>query len=214
LVKKEIKNGDVVLDLGAHIGYYTLIFAKLVGDEGRVIAFEPDPSNFALLKKNVEINGFKNVELVNKAVSNQTGPARLYLSKHSAVAHRIYDVNDGCKSIEIEAIRLDEYFINYKGRVDFIKMDIQGAEGAAIQGMKGLLKNNDLKLVMEYSQKRAVHFGMSSQEYIKLLGEYGFKIFDIDEKERKIELFSPEPVIVINSSLKKNRTNLLCLKNP
>ena len=63
LVSKEISKNDVVVDIGANIGYYTLIFAKLVGENGKVFAFEPDPSNFALLKKNVELNGFRNVVL-------------------------------------------------------------------------------------------------------------------------------------------------------
>lgn len=68
LAKKEVKKGNVVLDIGANIGYYTLIFAKLVGEDGKVFAFEPDPTNFALLKKNVEMNGYKNVMFVQKAV--------------------------------------------------------------------------------------------------------------------------------------------------
>jgi hypothetical protein len=84
LVKEKIKKGDVVLDIGANIGYYTLIFAKLVGEEGKVFAFEPEPTNFSLLEKNVEINGYKNVVLIQKAVSNETGKIRLYLSKGSA----------------------------------------------------------------------------------------------------------------------------------
>lgn len=58
IVKEEIKKGDIVLEIGANIGYYTLIFAKLVGEKGKVFAFEPDPTNFALLKKNIEINGY------------------------------------------------------------------------------------------------------------------------------------------------------------
>lgn len=73
LVKRMIKRGDVVLDIGANIGYYTLIFAKIVGEDGKVFAFEPDPTNFALLKRNVEINGYKNILLVQKAVSNKSG---------------------------------------------------------------------------------------------------------------------------------------------
>jgi len=129
LVKKEIKKGDVVLDLGANIGYYTLIFGKLVGKRGKVFAFEPDPTNFSLLKKNVEMNGYKNVELVQKAVSNKTGKIKLYLCEDNKGDHRIYNSHDGRQSIEIEAIRLDDYFKNYNGAVDFIKMDIQGAEG-------------------------------------------------------------------------------------
>lgn len=56
IIKRETKEGDVVLDIGAHIGYYTLMFARLVGKEGKVFAFEPDPDNFTLLKKNIEIN--------------------------------------------------------------------------------------------------------------------------------------------------------------
>ncbi len=72
LVRKEVKKSDVVLDIGANIGYYTLILAKLVGKKGRVFAFEPDPTNFALLKKNISINGYKNVILVPKAVAGKT----------------------------------------------------------------------------------------------------------------------------------------------
>ena len=61
LVKNEIKKGDVVIDIGAHIGYYTVLFAKLVGPEGRVFAFEASPTNFKILKKNVDVNGYQNV---------------------------------------------------------------------------------------------------------------------------------------------------------
>lgn len=89
LVKKEIKKGDVVLDIGANIGYYTLIFAKLVGEDGKVFVFEPAPTNFSFLKKNVEINSYKNVVLVQKAVSNKTGKLKLYLSEDNIGDHRI-----------------------------------------------------------------------------------------------------------------------------
>jgi len=86
------------------------------------------------LKKNVEINGYKNVELVQRAVSNKTGKIKLYLCEDNTGDHRIYDLHDERKSIEIEAIRLDDYFKNYNGAVDFIKMDIQGAEGGQFKG--------------------------------------------------------------------------------
>lgn len=140
LVKKEVKKGDVVLDIGANIGYYTLIAAKLVGENGKVFAFEPDPTNFAILKKNVELNGYKNVVLVQKAASNKTGKLKLYLSEDNSADHKIYDSHEGRQSTEIEATRLDDYFKNYNGEINLIKMDIEGAEGGAIQGMSSLLQ--------------------------------------------------------------------------
>ncbi|MFB0524156.1 MAG: FkbM family methyltransferase [Phycisphaerae bacterium] len=216
LVKKEIRKRDVVLDIGANIGYYTLIFAKLVGEEGKVFAFEPDPDNFALLKKNVQINGYQNVILVQKAVSNKTAKIRLYLSEENKGDHRIYDSHEHRKSIEIEAIRLDDYFKNYNGRVNFIKMDIQGAEGGAIEGMTNLLKKNkSVKIMTEFWPIGLKRFGIDPEEFLKLLMQYGFKLYHIIEQEKKIE-----PVNISSSYSKLldryypdgDFTYLLCVK--
>src|SRR5262245_13382224 len=73
LVLENICRGDWVIDVGANIGYYTLLFAQKVGQRGRVFAFEPDPENFELLEHNVRQNGYDNVVLVNKAVAEKTG---------------------------------------------------------------------------------------------------------------------------------------------
>jgi len=212
LVKKEVKKGDVVLDIGANIGYYTLIFAKLVGEEGKVFAFEPEPTNFALLKKNVEINGYKNVILVQKAVSNKTGKLKLYLCEDNLGDHRIYDPHDGRKSVGIEAIRLDDYFEGRDLKIDFIKMDIQGAEGGAIQGMLNLLrKNKTVKIVTEFWPGGLKRFGTDANEYLKLLTELGFKLYEINEQKEKkpvnipklLERYTPE---------KEDFINLLCIR--
>ena len=88
IVQREINEGDVVLDIGANIGYYTLLAARLVGPTGQVIAFEPDQTNFALLRKNVEANGYRNVVLVNKAVSDHNGTAELFLNDANPGDHR------------------------------------------------------------------------------------------------------------------------------
>ena len=127
VVKNEIKKGQVVLDIGANIGYYTLIFANLVGNEGIVYAFEPNPTNFSLLKKNVEINGYHNVTIIPNAVSDKNGKTTLFLGKDNMVTHRIFDAQiDPRKTIDVDVISLDEYFKNYNRRIDFIKMDVEG----------------------------------------------------------------------------------------
>ena len=72
IVMNEIKPGNIVIDIGAHIGYYTLIFAELVGDSGKVFSFEPESKNFELLTKNVDVNNFQNVTLEKKGAVSYT----------------------------------------------------------------------------------------------------------------------------------------------
>lgn len=211
IVKKGIKKGDIVLDIGAHIGYYTLIFAKLVGEKGRIFAFEPDPDNFDLLSKNITANKYQNVTLVRKGVLNKNGKAKLYLSQDNTGDHRIYDHRDSRKSIEIETIRLDDYFKNYKGRIDFIKMDIEGVEGSAIQGMFNLLnRNKDLKILTEFWPHALKEFGTDPEEYLKLLTGLGFKLYDINQK--KMKPFSIQELLERYPSEQFVHTNLLCIK--
>ncbi|MEM4282315.1 MAG: FkbM family methyltransferase [Candidatus Woesearchaeota archaeon] len=213
LVKKVIKKGNVVLDIGANIGYYTLIFAKLVGKEGKVFAFEPDPTNFSLLKKNVEINCYKNVVLVQKAVSNKTGKVKLYLSETNKGDHRIYDSHDGRKSIEVEVIQLDDYFKNYNGKVDFIKIDIQGAEWGAVQGMLNLLKKNKtVKIVTEFWPIGLKRFGIGPDAYLKLLIELGFKLYEVNEQEKRIKPVNIPKLLEAYPPEKDDYTNLLCMR--
>ena|SRR2546425_1011120 len=213
LVKKEIKKGDIVLDIGANIGYYTLIFAKLVGKEGKVYAFEPDPNTFALLKKNIEMNRYGNVVLEQKAVSNKTGKIKLYLSSYS-VDNRTYDSGDGRKYIEVESMRLDDYFKNDDEKISVVKMDIQGAEGIAIEGMPMLLeKNEKLKIITEFWPLGLQRCGTEPRNFSKLLEKYGFKLYNINEQEKKIKLITTDALSKTYTPEKDNYTNLLCVRD-
>lgn len=216
-MKKVIKPGDVVLDIGACLGYYTLLFAKIVGETGRVFAFEPNPENFALLKKNVDKNGYKNIILANKAVSNETGKIKMYLSEYHKADHRIYDSGDGREAIAIEAMRLDDYFKNYNGQIDFIKIDVQGAEGKVIQGMALLLqKNKALKIFTEFWPWGIRNCGLQPEEYVKLLLKHNFQIYHFNEQGNKIELADIQKLIATHAGdilEKDNCTNLFLIPN-
>jgi FkbM family methyltransferase len=215
IVKREIKKSDVALDIGANIGYYTLLFARLVGEEGKVFAFEPDPYNFSLLQKNVEINGYKNVELIPKAVSNETGKSRLYFKNKDHVQNMIFDNHTSLPSAEIETTRLDDYFANYQGKIDFIKMDIQGAEGRAIQGMDYLLKiNSGMKIAMEFEPASLILSGMEPGKCLKLLVAHGYNLYQIVTQERIIKPVILSELLKIYTPGKKTMTNLLCLREP
>lgn len=131
LMKKLVKENDHVIDIGAHIGYYTLLLAKLVGKNGRVFAFEPESQNFELLKKNIEINGYQNVILEQKGVSDKTGKCKLYLSSNNTADNRTHETTDvtfSNKNLEIQTVSLNDYFKNYDKPIRLIKMDIQGGK--------------------------------------------------------------------------------------
>jgi len=149
IVKQAVKKGDVVVDLGANIGYYTLLLSKLVGKNGKVFSFEPEPKNFALLKNNVKTNKCSNVILENKGVSDRTGKAKLWLrSDSNKGGHRLIPINKSIhhsKPIEIDIITFDDYF---KDKIDFVKIDVEGAEIMVLKGMKNALKEK-IKLLIE-----------------------------------------------------------------
>src|SRR2546428_1017603 len=91
LIKRLVRPGWVVADVGAHIGYYTVLFADLVGPRGRVYAYEPDHANFALLYRNVRLNRYRNVFLERAAIADRERPLTLYLAHENVADHRVFD---------------------------------------------------------------------------------------------------------------------------
>jgi FkbM family methyltransferase len=214
LVEQLVKEGDTVLDVGANIGYYTLILARLVGPSGKVIAFEPDPENFALLRKNIEINGYKNVVLVNAALSDQRGTLKLYFCEANRGDHRTYASEESRPSIEIEAMRFDGYTGGIPPQVDFIKMDIQGAEGKALQGMRELLKRSQqLQILMEFWPLALHRAGDSPEALIQLLTSSGFTAQYVNEVDKRTEPVAPLQLLSEVTIEKGNQTNLLLTKD-
>jgi FkbM family methyltransferase len=173
--------GDTLVDVGANIGYYTVLGARIVGATGHVYAFEPDPEAFALLKQNVRLNGLRNVTLEQKAVSDQPGEVRLFLAPENKGDHRIFSTSGEKRaSIVVEAVTLDEYFDGREPEIDFIKVDTQGAEGVILEGMKRLLARNDqVKMVLEFSPWHLREFGYEPLKLLTTLDEIDYRFFDL-----------------------------------
>jgi len=215
LFKRVVGEGMTVVDLGANIGYYTLLAAKLVGRKGKVFAFEPGPDNFSLLLKNIEANGYDNVIPVQKAVLNKTGTTKLFLCRINKGDHRIYDSHDGREAVTVDATTLDAFFENaqyHQCHIDVIKMDIQGAEMAALQGMtETVLKNDNLKIITEFWPEVLPKFGFSPLEFLNKLTEYGFTIYNITSKEPWIKPVSVTEVVKMCKN--DEFLNLFCQKS-
>lgn len=212
--RERIKPGGVILDIGAHIGYYTLMAAKYIGNKGKVYAFEPNKDNFALLTKNARINGYKNAILINKAVTKSTKKARLFLSRASTGMHSLIDIDDDNRnSTIVDTVSLDDFFGKNPPRVSVIKMDIEGGEYRAVEGMDRLLRRNKhVILFTEFSPFAIKKSKKSPHGFLNLLKSYGFKIYSIDERRN---LLTPVKVKTFLSSCPTDRDwhiNLLAVK--
>lgn len=183
LLRKHIKKGDVVLDIGANIGFYAQILSELVSESGKVHCFEPDKINFSHLKN--ATNRLNNVVLNNKAVGAKTELLKIYTSKNLNVDHRTYKPEEYDKEIDIDAVAIDDYLKNHL-KVDFIKIDIQGFEMQAIQGMQQVLQhNNKIKIVSEFWPYGLRTAGSSVMEYFEYLKKLNFNCYLLENNQLK-----------------------------
>jgi FkbM family methyltransferase len=210
-IRKIVKRGDSVLDVGAHIGYYSLILSDLVGKEGRVFAFEPDSKNFALLKKNVEINDLQNVTIVNKAVSDKSGSLLLYNGGGNSQNPTVG--NNGGESTKVPCVSIDSYFDEDHRKIDFVKMDIEGSELFVLKGMEQLLqKNPHIKLIVEFYPLGLSSAGVNPKTLLGYLKDRFFTLYNIDEETGNVYPIDIAHFLEEYTVQKKNATNLLCVR--
>lgn len=182
IVINSIKNGQTIIDVGASIGIYTIFFAKMVGNTGKVYAFEPEPRNFELLKKNIKINGFKNVILENKAVSNVSGFVKIEIANNIA-NHRI--TSDNSKTtFDVPSVSIDDYFKDKSEKIDFIKIDTEGYDGYVLLGAKDTIsKNNFIQILTEFHVKFMREAGLEPIDFLQILKKFKMKIIDLANGE-------------------------------
>jgi FkbM family methyltransferase len=206
LFQRIVKPGMMVVDVGAHIGYFTLLAARLVGETGKVYAFEPEPENFALLAKNVEVNRYRNVVCRQQAVCQETGSAELFLGKYS-ITHSLSRPagSDGAGSISAETTSLDDFFAREGWpSIHLVKMDIEGWEWSALAGMTELLRRcRHLKLVLEFTPSLLLGAGVEPTTFLQRLQDLGFSIRAVDD----VEGLQP---LEMSSLHRRRGSNLLC----
>ncbi len=211
LLPRLVRRGQVAVDVGAHIGYYTIILADLVGPRGRVHAFEPDRANFALLRRNVALNHHRNVRLERAAVSERGGEVTLYLAHENLGDHRLFDYYHDRKGVRVKSLRLDDRLSSE--RVDFVKMDIQGAEYVALQGMTELLRRTrEVVLLTEFAPRLLAQFGVQPVSYLRRLADEGFGFWDSDESARHLIAADVASLDARYRAETEDYTNLLCLR--
>jgi FkbM family methyltransferase len=173
-----LQPGQVVYDVGANIGFFTIICARLVGSAGRVYAFEPMPDSAATLRHNVALNSLDNTIVVEKAASSATGKATLLISEwsafHALKAQGISPPEEARGEIEVQTVTLDD-FASRNVAPDVVKIDVEGAELEVIHGMSALLASARPLIVCELHGTNA--------EFMRLIESHGYEARTLGESK-------------------------------
>jgi FkbM family methyltransferase len=136
LFEQTVREATTVFDIGAHVGFYTLLGSVLVGPGGRVYAFEPLPRNLWYLREHIRINGIKNATVVEVAVSDRTGQATFDIRPSNSMGHLATDGD-----LEVRTVTLDDFVYSDGGPVpDYLKVDVEGSELGVLAGAESLLR--------------------------------------------------------------------------
>ena len=201
LIKSLVKSNDVCLDIGANIGYFTVLMAKQCK---MVYAFEPEYTNFQLLAKNLMTNNINNVVGYNKAVSWKSGYDKLYICDKSHGMHRLYKSKHCNGHLEVATIRIDSLGL----KPDFVKIDVEGFEHKVILGMIATLEEHHPTIVMEFhppSIEESGHHPRGIYDQLTVLG-YDIRLVpNIDETISYEDLYNA-------TNNESGGQNLYCIK--
>jgi FkbM family methyltransferase len=181
LYKNLLRPGMTVVDVGAHAGYHTLRFARLVRPGGKVIAFEPSPDNFSTLERNIRRHGLSNVVLEQKAVGNATGLIPLYRS-YSSLGHTIVHSLSRGEHTPVDCVSLDAHFERLGVcDVNLVKINVEGAEVDVLSGMCSLLRRSaNPWLIAEFYPRLLEAAGYPPSRLLNLLSGLGFQVYKIE----------------------------------
>jgi FkbM family methyltransferase len=177
---KLLQPGDVVLDVGANIGYFTLLSASIVGKSGRVISFEASPQIFTYLSSNLSLNESENVESFCAAVGDKNGQVEFFEAddSHLGLSSLRHLDNNNSKRIMIDMIELNCFAENFP-KVQLVKVDVEGGEMRVFQGMQKILERDNPFLVFEVTDVMLKELGSSKNELLNWLSDRSYKIFQI-----------------------------------
>ena len=209
-----LRPGMTFVDVGANIGWYSVLAARLVGTEGRVYAFEPDTRTAGILRQNVTTNGFEaTVRISQQAVSSRPGVVRLFCGQDRATNSMHPTKWTSSQHVDVPATTLDDFF-EAEGwpPVHLVKMDIEGAEAEAMKGMAETRRRNpEMKLIMEFIPLHIRAAGGTPEGVLALLNDLGFaRLSLLSDHMRPLQLPGDIPLLARWTDVRGTILNLLC----
>ena len=186
VVENKIKDGWHILDVGADIGYYSLLFALKCGSDGAVAAFEPDPEAWPYLNKNINMFKYSNIYPFNLALSNHSGKGMM----KSGGRGQLYPDKKGYnnQTSTVKMVKFDTFWPKLSWeKIDLIKIDVEGAELTVLEGMEKIIKKYHPHLLIEIHPRQLKEiFNSSANEVYNFLTKLSYKLTPVDSKTLNI----------------------------
>jgi FkbM family methyltransferase len=206
VLRRIVKPGMRVLEIGANVGLFTLLMSHIVGTAGAVLAFECDPVLAQILRDNVELNGFQRTTSVDeRAVSDTEGTLRFYAAQRHrgggtlvAGLQQIPElVQSERREIEVSSTTADRILAEHPAGFNFVKIDAEGAEAAIVRGGERLFADHSrpLRVMLEFAPRFMAQAGADPGAFLGDLSAWGFRFERIDARRRKLVPASREALL-------------------
>lgn len=201
--------GDSFIDVGGHVGYFSMAAASLVGPSGRVFCFEPDEANYRHIQDHLTLNGFDHVQAFNVAVSNVAGSCEFFVNIDNDGGHALWDVglhdfNTQSRATPqmriVPTVSLDQQLAGEDlSRLKVIKIDAEGCEGAVLQGARGILEGASPTVICEINHFGLNQMGTSEAEIRQLMCELGYSVYAFSPESQELVRLEDDQTIVSTS---------------
>lgn len=203
--------GMVAVDLGAHVGYHTILMSRLVGPTGRVIALEPEPENFSQLQANIQAAGVTNVDAHPVAAVVEPGSITLHLSDDNSGDHSV-SYRAGARTVSVPGVALDD-LLGDDARIDVVKSDLQGADHLGLRGMERTLKRCKPRVVVEFWPEGIAATGDDPVDVIRYYRSLGLSIRALEDGSLPIGA-APESIVEFAQARREGFCTLLLAPRP
>jgi FkbM family methyltransferase len=211
-LKRCVRKGGTIVDVGANIGLFTLESSFVVGKAGRVVSIEAAPSHVEALKHNIELNFIKNVSVIETAVGDKTGHATLTRPRGGNLGTFTVGAVDGNETYVVPVRPMDQLLGEMDvSSLDLIKIDIEGSEFCALRGAKQILREHRPTLLIELNEAALRRCNSSTQDVKELLGEHGYRGWRIGQKTVR-EILDHQVTHGCDECLFVHRTNNLLME--
>ncbi|MDD3150254.1 MAG: FkbM family methyltransferase [Candidatus Gastranaerophilales bacterium] len=211
VMKKTLYPGDIFIDAGANIGLMSIHAAKLVGENGKVLSFEPEPNTLKILNKNIAINNLKNISVYNCGLGSIEESQIIYdaICKNRGMASLMQSSEVKSGGTQIIVRKLDDILAeNNLEKVKFLKIDVEGWELEVLKGAKNLLASENAPIIcIEYFVTRKIQNG-TPDDIVQMLKDNDYRIFKLDKGTYKISKLKD----ISNIKKIKRDENLICMK--